>query len=309
VVVLAAAIAAKLYPIILAPLVVAVMLRRCGWRLTSLMATVFLALTVLFLWPILPIRKQTSELIIAAPIASADSLQTSSDIPLPTPDPFDSSNGQLAAADPSAGVATFLKSWEMNDFIFMLMIENLKPVSKNPSIWFSIVPDSIRSPIIDGISKYLSISKGETPFILTRAITMLAFVLITLIIAYRFWRSDLAGAQLLQAAFLTIAWFWLLLPTQNPWYWIWALPFLPFVRNRAWYAVSCFVMIYYLRFWLDYHFQNESVLGSGYQGAAFFDFVVAWLEFAPWFLWLAIEGLLAGKHRWGKKTETTLSHH
>ena len=25
-------------------------------------------------------------------------------------------------------------------------------------------------------------------------------------------------------AFLVLAWFWLLSPTQNPWYWTWALP-------------------------------------------------------------------------------------
>ena len=89
-----------------------------------------------------------------------------------------------------------------------------------------------------------------------------------------------------EAGFLTLAWFWLLCPTQNPWYWTWALPLLPFARSRVWMAVSGFVLLYYLRFWLTYDWADTSVLGTGYMGSAFFDFVVTWLEFAPWFAWL-----------------------
>ena len=92
-----------------------------------------------------------------------------------------------------------------------------------------------------------------------------------------------------RVATLTVAWFWLLQPTANPWYWTWALPLLPFARNRAWFALSGLAFLYYLRFWLTYHFPDTPVLGTRYTGPTFFDYVVTWLEFAPWFAWLALE--------------------
>jgi hypothetical protein len=95
----------------------------------------------------------------------------------------------------------------------------------------------------------------------------------------------------LEAAFLTLAWFWLLSPTQNPWYWIWALPLLPFARGRAWFAVSGLVFIYYLRFWLLYHWPAQGILGTRYNGPLFFDFVMTWIEFGPWLLWLGATAL------------------
>jgi hypothetical protein len=62
---------------------------------------------------------------------------------------------------------------------------------------------------------------------------------------------------------------------------------LPFVRNPAWIAVSGLALIYYLRFWLGYHYADASVLNSGYVGTDFFDFVVTWFEFGPWLIWLS----------------------
>ena len=93
--------------------------------------------------------------------------------------------------------------------------------------------------------------------------------------------------RLLEAVFLTLAWFWLLLPTQNPWYLTWCLPFLPFARGRAWFALSGLAFVYYLRFWMTARFSSP-VLGTPYPGAQFFDFVVTWLEYAPWVLWLIV---------------------
>ena len=91
--------------------------------------------------------------------------------------------------------------------------------------------------------------------------------------------------------FLTLAWFWLLSPTLNPWYWIWALPFVPFARGRAWLAMGGLVLMYYLRFWFRHHYPDETVFFTCYRGVAFHDFVVVWLEFAPWFVWLMAEAV------------------
>jgi hypothetical protein len=51
--------------------------------------------------------------------------------------------------------------------------------------------------------------------------------------------------------------------------------------------------IYYLRFWLIYHFPDVGaadvgVLGTAYRGTSFFDFVVVWLEFAPFLIVLIV---------------------
>jgi hypothetical protein len=60
----------------------------------------------------------------------------------------------------------------------------------------------------------------------------------------------------------------------------------------VWLAVSGLSLIYYLRFWFLYHFPDAGaadagILGTAYRGTSFFDFVVVWLEFAPFFAVLA----------------------
>jgi hypothetical protein len=92
---------------------------------------------------------------------------------------------------------------------------------------------------------------------------------------------------------LTLAWFWLLCPTQNPWYWCWVLPLIPFARYRTWYVVGACTLLYYGRFWLVTHCASPPVLGTPYDGVNFFDLVVVWLEFAPCLLALAAEWWLA----------------
>jgi hypothetical protein len=65
--------------------------------------------------------------------------------------------------------------------------------------------------------------------------------------------------------------------------------------------VSGIVFAYYLRFWLADHYSAAAVLGTRYTGAAFFDFVVTWVEFVPWFVFLLSEtqsvAIRLSKHR------------
>lgn len=75
------------------------------------------------------------------------------------------------------------------------------------------------------------------------------------------------------------------------------MPLLPFARGRAWLAVSGLLLLYYLRFWFIYHWADTSVLGTGYMGSVFFDFVVTWVEFAPWFAWLAADFSLRNRDK------------
>ncbi len=290
--ILAAAIGAKLYPVVLAPLILFTLLRRFGWCALVFPTAVFFLATFLLLRPILPTPSKSvvtisanqsdpSGILRPAGTDAIESFQSTGQ----TPDQLGPRN------DPSLGVTTFLKSWEMNDFIFMILVENLKPVvdgTENTPVWFSIVSDDVRQQVVNSVARRFSIPVAEAPFMATRLVTSFAFVMIACWLARRASkRQDIAS--FCEAGFLTLAWFWLLLPTQNPWYWLWALPLLPFVRNRAWLALSGIVLVYYLRFWLDYHFANTAVMGTAYHGTAFFDFVVTWLEYAPWFVWLGIE--------------------
>ncbi len=292
--VLGAAIGAKLYPVVLVPLFCSVAWRRFGWQNLLAPGIVFSVVTVALLWPLLPgsITGQTR------PIDRSEINSSLPRLPIEIGDPDSLKRQQLAGrqvvasgTDSSLGLTTFLKQWEMNDFIFMNVIENLKPKSLFPGVnlgWFAVLPDATRQSVVETTAELFSIPIRQAPFFATRLITSLVFLAIALWLAWQAMRRP--GVQeFCRAAFLTIAWFWLLSPTQNPWYWLWALPLLPLARSRAWLAVSGLVLLYYSRFWFLYHFQNTNVWGSPWQGGAFFDYVVTWIEYAPWFVWLSIE--------------------
>jgi len=178
--------------------------------------------------------------------------------------------------------------------LFLIVVENVRPQSAIPPgerPWFSAIPESWRWPLIDATGRFSIHDPNTAAFAFTRGLTSLVFILIALVTAHRASRSTDTTVWL-QGAFLTLAWFWLLAPTQNPWYWTWALPLLPFARGRAWLALSGLVLLYYLRFWLAYHRADTLVAGTTYAGTLYFDFVVTWIEFAPWFAWLAIDSWL-----------------
>jgi hypothetical protein len=179
----------------------------------------------------------------------------------------------------------------MNDFLFLIVVENLRPTEKLPLgkvAWFSVVPEQWRAALVSFTSSHFGVEQSHTPFFEARAITSLIFTGIALWFAWSAARATNV-ADWLSAAFLTIAWFWLLLPTQNPWYWTWALPLLPLARSRVWWALSALAFIYYLRFWFVSQYADTPLLGTSYTGPWFFDFVVTWLEYGPWFIALFVD--------------------
>jgi hypothetical protein len=258
--VLALAVGAKLYPVVLFPLVLLALARPLRWR-AVIPAVVFCGVTTLVLAPML-MPRQTRGMI------------HSTDI--------DETAGQS-----SAGLKAFLTRWEMNDFLFLILIENVKTtdVRGDQTAWFSIVPETLRERVIAQVPERYIEDRWGAAFLICRCLTLIAFAVITVWLLGRSVRHSEAAVWL-EAAFLTLAWFWLLSPTLNPWYWTWALPLLPFARNRMWLAVSGLVLIYYMRFWFIYHFPDTHVLGTRYGGAAFFDLVITWVEFGPWFVFL-----------------------
>lgn len=211
------------------------------------------------------------------------------------------------------GLGIFFKYWEMNDFVFMNTVENLKPRSlenrKDP--WFTFYSEPRREKLSDFVEQGFGVQPAIAPFMTARFLLTSIFIIIALSIAV--WaarRND--PAAVCRAGFLTLAWFWLLAPTQNPWYWLWALPLIPFAKNRTWYLMSGILFIYYIRFWIEYHCSGVSVTRtlsirvpewaskiSHYQGVDFFDFVVTWFEYLPWYLLLIIETTVG---LWGKRS-------
>ncbi len=284
---------AKLYPIILLPLFVLVV-----WRRLSLWAACWTALvvvsisTVCLLAMLLGRTHSADDGTLSPPVPALTQEQA------PTPPPPAWTDPPPASPPASnSGLATFLSRWEMNDFIFMIIEENVRAPStqatgNRPAAWFVFVPATLRQSIAAGVARSLGVSEQRAPFVLTRTLTACLFFGLALWLARQAARQNTEGA-ISQAAFLTIAWFWLLSPTQNPWYWTWALPLIPFVRGKVWLALSGLVMVYYLRFWLLYHFPEAGVLGTSYNGTRFFDFVVVWLEFAPWLVALFVLWLMS----------------
>jgi hypothetical protein len=286
------AVGAKLYPVVLAPLMAVSLLRRFGWRFTVATVLVFGLVSALLLWPMRP----------TASPASSD-VQVAFDpgqvavLPDDTP-PAPPQEVSYDPRDPSQSLRAFLGEWEMNDFLFLIIVENLRPtdgVAPNETAWFTIVPEKVREQLTAWGSAHLPAEQRQAPFLLARLITSLCYLGIAGVLAWRGARAETVS-DWLNTAFLTVAWFWLLLPTQNPWYWTWALPFLPFARSRAWLAMSGLALVYYVRFWLMRYFPEASVTGTGYTGPMFFDYVVVWLEFCPWFVWLLCENFRNSCH-------------
>ena len=320
---MALAVGAKLIPIIIVPLWLTFCLRRSLFK-TSIIAIAFTVATTLIVWPM------AKHLTVVKKFA---------------PD--------LAATheDPDmSGIEAFSKFWEMNDLVFMAVVENLKPARPNfnPKLlpepqsrdanikssepWFRITSESFRwkfstgfstvsqliktlpgtlglvDPSIDQVEKY---SPQQHAFFATRLLTGICFVLLAF---WCCWQSllDPRPYRYLELTFLTIAWFWLLAPTQNPWYWIWAMPFIVFTKGRGWFLMSGVLFIYYLRFWLDYHYGSTMVgqalseqypsgifnwlfpysQNSAFVGKSFYDFYLPWYEFGPLLIILAVGWLL-----------------
>ena len=129
--------------------------------------------------------------------------------------------------------------------------------------------------------------RRRVPFRIARIVTLAFFCLLVGYLCIRMFfvkeRHALAGL-FGDGVFLTLAWFWMLSPTQNPWYWTWAMGALVLVRNRWWFAISGLSLLYYLRFYFDTDWRGIDVLETGTFGVDFFYFYIPWIEFGPWML-------------------------
>jgi hypothetical protein len=305
VVCLALGVGAKLFPIVLAPLVAAAIWRRLGLRFAVLNGILFLVSTLLILSPWYFTRMKWKDQ--ASLVAESPELATAPDeLPPPMIDEAASSDRSptvpaamalppqplsLNAEDPGAGLTAFLTRWKMNDFLFLLLETNLSPGPRADVAgpWFVITPRAWRESLCIGVGRWTGQPAGLVAFALARAVSLVVFSSLGLWWTIRAGHAR-SGGRWCEQAFLTLAWFWLLSPTLNPWYWTWAVPLLPFARSRIWWLMSGSLFIYYLRFWLGTQWPAAGIAGTPYTGHQFFDYVIVWIEFAPWLgllLWSA----------------------
>ncbi|CAL1125477.1 unnamed protein product [Cladocopium goreaui] len=231
------AVSAKLYPIILLPWLVGSTAKRQGWAPAGVVSGTSLLIVLATCWPLVfGYGGDTAQ----APATQQQTGGISVSEFSPAP---------IVTRESSAhGLTSFLKYWEMNDFLFMIVVENLKPtVDAQPGStpWFSLVPESWRSRVLaplsgaeDGSTTGSSPREDhEAAFVLSRVITGAIFLILMGVFAWYASRAEHTVVWL-SYAFLTIAWFWLLSPAQNPWYWVWALPLVGFARSRVWLAMG-----------------------------------------------------------------------
>ncbi len=278
------AVGAKLYPLVLLPVFFAWAASSRGPLLASLLTAATLGVALPLLLPMFAFGAAPPSPHTSTAVRSSAAVASTSDHAQPVPllpPPAHTATGD--------GLTTFLTRWEMNDFLFMVALENIRPDNTRSNAgrpWFVVVPDGWRAVLVASIADRLGQDPRTTSFLLARLLSVWVLGVLVVWMSWRVYRHPNAQ-RFLEACFLSLAWLWLLAPTQNPWYWTWAVPFLPFARGRAWYAVSGLTMVYYARFWFQLRYPSAPVWGTPYTGAEAFDFVVVPLEFLPWLALLA----------------------
>lgn len=264
------AVLAKLYPVVLAPVLLAFWWRRVRWQTGGLFTAS--VLVVLGGYTLLP------------------------------PNSSPQKDVTVATAEHSSfsGLGEFLRRWEMNDLLFSVVYENVRLRSAEHSgnaPWYSIVPSAARDRLNAALERTvlqadLDVPANRLAFLFTQALAAGALLVLASALALRRWPDDPRQA-LLRRSFLCLAWLWFMSATQNPWYWTWALPLVVFA-SRAWLLVSGFGLIYYLRFWFVHQFPDANLPG-GLTGMRFFDEVVVWIEHGLPLCAVALAACLARK--------------
>ena len=99
---------------------------------------------------------------------------------------------------------------------------------------------------------------------------IIVFGVFTVILGY----ITLTDKNIVKKILILLTAFFLLSPTQYPWYFISFLPFLTFYPNRALLLLSGLLSLYYLEFYFIYHQFNQAIL------------LIPWFEYLPFYILL-----------------------
>jgi hypothetical protein len=270
---------AKLYPVLLLPLLLVTCYRILGLPAMSVAGSCF-AVTALATvipvwmtgqsslphgegWEVQPRVPIVSEL--EPPIPGDDGINESpADV---ITREADSVQQAVRAVRPTEGIEAFLTKWEMNDLLFLLVHENVRP--GDHKVWFVVAPETVRSRVSGGVAKRIGTMPDVAAFLVARALTLAVFCIFAGLFTLRIDAGD--PLSFCRAAFLVLAFFWLLSPTLNPWYWTWALPLIAFAKSRGWILVSGLLPVYYLRFWFACHANDPIMRSAPYPRAIAFE--------------------------------------
>ena len=243
---------AKIFPIILAPLLVLVLLK-WRWSAAILFTLVFTVLTS----------------VVMAPMVIQNKLIRERDATKPV---------DVSIEESREGLSSFLTQWRMNDVVFSCIFENARPddnrVMNRP--WYVVVSNERRLEWTRQLEE-MGVG-GNIPFHVARVVTLLMFLTFYAILVLLL-RRDPTADRFLNSVFLVIAVFFCLQPTQNPWYWLWALPFVGFAVNRGWLVVAPLLFVYYLRFWFEGWEGSIHFADIDYRAEGVFDYLVVFVEF------------------------------
>ena len=175
-----------------------------------------------------------------------------------------------------------MTKWRMNDAIFSGIYQNVEyDWREDGPPWYVFVPNETRV-------KWFQDYNGNHAYYVARVATVGMFAMFYLFVFYRLWWMN-EPEDLANLLFVIVGVFFYLQPTQNPWYWAWAMPLVCFAKNKGWLFVSLILFVYYLRFWFTEKSDPYHFMGTRYVGHDFFDHCLVWVEFA-----LVLTILLAG---------------
>ena len=190
-----------------------------------------------------------------------------------------------AAPEKTDGLNAFMTQWRMNDAIFSGIYQNVEyDWRKDGPPWYVFVANETRIKWCENIRAHedkieVEYTNGSPAYFIARLLTVGMFGVFYLFVFYRLWQTD-EPAEIANLLFLIIGVFFYLQPTQNPWYWAWAMPLVCFAKNKGWLFVSLILFVYYLRFWYTEKNVPYYFLDTKYQGHDFFDHCLVWAEFA-----------------------------
>lgn len=243
---------AKLFPVIFMPAMLVFLLGRRRYRHAMAFAVACLLGSLFVMWPMLnPANKP-----VAVEISAVE-----------------------GAPDKTDGLAVFMTQWRMNDAIFSGIYQNVEyDWGERAAAWYVVVPNEIREKWCRDLAD-VNLANGNPAYFVARLVTVALFGLFYLYILLHVWRTW-SPDDLANLLFLVIGVFFYLQPTQNPWYWVWAMPLVCFAKNKGWLFISMVLFVYYLRFWFTEQADSYQFLETTYVGHDFFDHCLVWVEFA-----------------------------
>ena len=146
-----------------------------------------------------------------------------------------------------SGLIQYVERWEMNDALFMI-------VHKTAQIGSGVLGFESRGPHADVAARILVL------------LLLLAWTV------YHARKLDGDPLNLCNRLVLVMGAFFLLSPTQFPWYYTWLVPFLALAPRRSLLLLTVMLPMYYLKF---YYSARDDML--------FFHNRIVWIEYAPVF--------------------------